>query len=76
MYIYEDLFQEVQLEDRLDDIVWWFSANGTYSSSSAYLAQFIANVPDHDWERLSNIKAEIKCKLFAWLILQKQIVGD
>lgn len=47
-----DLLREVQLGDQPDDITWRFLANGTYSSSSAYLTQFTANILDHDWERL------------------------
>ncbi|KAF8772335.1 hypothetical protein HU200_005873 [Digitaria exilis] len=47
-----DLLREVQLGEQPDDIVWRFSANGNYSSSSAYLIHFVGNIIDHDWQRL------------------------
>ncbi|KAF8779733.1 hypothetical protein HU200_002318 [Digitaria exilis] len=67
------LLQEVQLGEQPDDISWRFSANGTYSSSSAYRIQFVAAFPDHDWQRLWKTKAENKCKFFGWLILQNKL---
>lgn len=67
------LIQEVRLEQWPDDITWEFSANDKYSSSSAYKVQFMANFPDHDWERILKMKAENKCKFFSWLILQNKM---
>ncbi|KAF8701016.1 hypothetical protein HU200_033908 [Digitaria exilis] len=67
------MLQQVQLNDQPDNIIWRFSANGTYSSSSAYQAQFTANFSDFDWDRLWKTRAENKCKFFGWLLLQNKL---
>ncbi|KAF8724625.1 hypothetical protein HU200_020895 [Digitaria exilis] len=67
------MLQQVQLNDQPDNIIWRFSTNGTYSSSSAYQAQFTANFSDLDWDRLSKTRAENKCKFFGWLLLQNKL---
>lgn len=41
------LVREVHLTDQPDDIEWRFSADGSYSSSSAYLFQFAGAFPKH-----------------------------
>ncbi|KAF8653130.1 hypothetical protein HU200_062574 [Digitaria exilis] len=63
------LVREVQLIDQPDQITWRFSACGTYSSSSAYLAQFVGTFANNDWIQLWKSKVENKCKLFFWLIM-------
>ena len=35
-----DLVQQVTLTDQADQLLWRWTANGAYSSKSAYLAQF------------------------------------
>lgn len=66
--------QAVHLHDDLaDDIKWNLTANGLYSTASAYKAQFegsiISPMPKIVW----NSWAPPKCKFFAWLIIKDRV---
>jgi hypothetical protein len=67
------LVQQFHLADRPDEIKWRFSANGNYSSQLTYQVQFSGSVADYEWARLWSTKAENKCKMFCWLILQNKL---
>jgi hypothetical protein len=60
----------VQLSDQPDQIIWRFTEHGNYTASSAYSAQFLGSFADGDWSSLWKGRAENKCKLFAWLLMQ------
>jgi hypothetical protein len=44
-----------------------------YSTRSAYTAQFLGSFADNNWGKLWKVKAENKCKVWAWLILQNKL---
>jgi hypothetical protein len=67
------LLQQVHLVDRPYEIRWRFNTNGKYSSKSAYQVQFSGSFADFDWARLWSAKAENKCKMFCWLVLQNKL---
>jgi len=66
--------QQVQLDERQDQITWRFTADGNYTVKSAYNVQFIGTFPDHDWETVWKSKVEPKCRFFCWLLLQRKIL--
>jgi hypothetical protein len=63
------LLRGVHLVDRPDDIQWRFTATGTFSTKSAYRVQFHGSSADFEWGQLWSVKAENKCRVFAWLLL-------
>jgi hypothetical protein len=66
-------FQEIQLTDEPDSITWRHTATGTYSSSTAYIAQFDATPISFMIPAVWANWAPPKCKTFAWLILQNKV---
>jgi hypothetical protein len=67
------LVREVQFSDAQDEINWPLTQDGKYSTRSAYTAQFLGFFADNNWGRLWTVKAENKCKVWAWLILQNKL---
>jgi hypothetical protein len=65
--------QEIHLTDEPDSITWKCSATGTYSSSTAYIAQFTASPTSFMMPAVWANWAPPKCKTFAWLILQNKV---
>jgi hypothetical protein len=63
----------VNLTNHADDISWRFTANGTYTTRSAYSIQFAGSFADYEWEGIWRAKVENKCKLFCWLIMQNKL---
>jgi hypothetical protein len=55
----------VSLTVQDDEISWRFSANGTYSTKSAYIIQFVGSFADFSWADLWKAKAENKCKFLS-----------
>ena len=77
LYQFIDLWeqlQSIQLTLQPDQIKWRFTADGNYSSRSAYAVQFWGSHPDFAWKRIWNLKVENKCKFFLWLLLQQKIM--
>lgn len=66
--------QTVQLTHEPDQIRWRFTADGVYSSHSAYNMQFTGSHPDYNWESIWKFKVENKCKFFLWLLLQFKLL--
>jgi len=68
-----DSFQPSLTDDGEDTLVWKLSADGLYSSRSAYHAQFIGGTdslfPSKGWR----VWAPAKCKIFLWLLLQDRV---
>jgi len=60
--------QQVQLDERPDQITWRFTADGNYTVKSAYNVQFIGSFPDHDWEKVWKAKVEPKCRFFLLVV--------
>jgi hypothetical protein len=64
----------VQLSESADSIKWRFRAAGSYSSRSAYKAQFISAYTEQNWLRLWKAKVEPKCSLFLMATIAEQDV--
>ena len=60
--------------EREDTISWHWSPNGTYSSASAYMAQFCGSFPRFTPSKIWEAHAEPKCKLFSWMVLHGKIL--
>ena len=68
-----DCVQEVQFSDSSDTIIWKWTANGMYSSKSAYDNQFVGSYCTFNANAIWKAKAEGKHRLFAWLLVQDKI---
>ncbi|CAO2169178.1 unnamed protein product [Urochloa humidicola] len=64
----------VQLNDSEDIIRWKWTANGEYSSKSAYNAQLAGSHSTFNTKALWTAKTEGKHKVFAWLLLHQGIL--
>jgi hypothetical protein len=62
------------MPDQPDSISWLWTANGTYSASSAYHVQFLGSHPRFDAQKFWDANAEPKCKLFSWLALHGKLL--
>jgi hypothetical protein len=69
-----DKLQHIQLTDTSDTIAWRWTANGLYSSKSAYQIQFQGSYCSFNAEASWTASAEGKHKLFAWLLVQDRIL--
>jgi hypothetical protein len=56
---------QTSLTDQEDAIQWRFTANGSYSTKSAYVIQFAGSYPEYEWNKMWTAKAENKCKFFS-----------
>jgi hypothetical protein len=65
--------QEIHLIEGPDTITWKLTPSRTYSSASAYLAQFDAPTTSFMMPAVWENWAPPKCKTFAWLILQNRV---
>jgi hypothetical protein len=69
-----ELLTNVQLDDEVpDSILWKFTKDEKYSSSSAYKMQFeeiiLTTINASVWK----VWAPPRCKVFAWLVMQNRI---
>jgi hypothetical protein len=62
------------LNDLEDTISWRWSANGKYSSSSAYKIHFTMNFCTIKINPIWKAKTEPKCRFFAWTLLHNKIL--
>jgi hypothetical protein len=62
------------MPDQPDTISWTLTADGKYSASSAYHAQFVGSHPRFVAQKIWNASAKPKCKLFAWLALHGNLL--
>ena len=69
-----DAVQQIQLTDRPDEIVWRWSANGTYTSKSAYLAQMRGTFCNFDAQAIWHAPTEEKHRFFSWLLVKEKIL--
>jgi len=65
--------QEVVFNEEADQITWKWTANGLYSSKSAYDIQFAGSFCTFDSSAIWTAKAEGKHRFFAWLLVQERI---
>jgi hypothetical protein len=59
--------------DQEDNIVWRLTANGEYSTKSAYEIQFLGSIASPMNKCIWKVWAPPKVKFFAWLAYQKRI---
>jgi hypothetical protein len=69
-----DLVLVQQLNDQDDQILWRWTADGTYTIKSAYLAQFSRSYSDIMANSIWKAHAKGKLKFFAWLLVQANIL--
>jgi hypothetical protein len=71
------LWEEIQVINRNesveDEIMWKWTTNGDYSTSSAYRIQLARRSKRFNIAPIWKDKSEPKCKIFAWILLQKKI---
>jgi hypothetical protein len=68
--------QDMNLSNEDDQICWYLTASGSYSSASAYKAQFLGSFFPIDYTKLWNSKVQPKCKFFMWLWLRRRTLTD
>lgn len=62
------------LNDSDDTISWRWTADGQYTTSSAYQIQFATNFSKMKISPIWKAKAEPKCRFFAWTLLHKRVL--
>jgi hypothetical protein len=66
-----NLVRNVQLADGVpDEVTWKWTADGKYSASLAYAAQFIGSIKPDFPPLIWRSDAPPKCKFYAWLAVQ------
>ena len=65
--------QAVQFSVVQDEIRWKWTANGHYSSKSAYDIQFAGSYCTFNSKVIWNAKTEGKHRFFAWLLVQEKL---
>ena len=67
-----ELVQPTMLQNGAHDTIKWkLSATGEYSTASSYKAHFIGSTTAPNLPSIWRTWAPLKCKFFAWLILQQ-----
>jgi hypothetical protein len=70
-----ELLRDVQLvENREDTIRWRWTANGEYTTKSAYRIQFEGCYSKLKLSPIWKARAEAKCRFFAWTLMHKKIL--
>ena len=64
--------QTIRLNDDRDKVTWKLTADGKYSASSAYAAQFHGRIRQPHLQKVWTIRAEGKVKFFIWLMLRNR----
>jgi hypothetical protein len=67
------MIAQVQLSNEPDKVLLRLSATATYTSKSAYWAQFLGSHVDYDWKQIWKSNMEPKCCFFTWLLLQNKL---
>lgn len=57
-----------------DDITWRWTADGVYTTQSAYQIQFIGTYSRTKITPIWKAKAQHKCRFFAWTVMDKKIL--
>jgi hypothetical protein len=66
--------ETVTLNDQEDTIVWKWTANGQYTSKSAYQAQLLGSYCTFNSKAVWAAKVEDKHRFFAWLLIQCKLL--
>lgn len=62
--------RDVELTDQPDEIKWRWTADGIYTTKSAYLVQFLGATKPQIGKLIWKARIEPKCKFLAWLAIQ------
>jgi hypothetical protein len=62
-----------QSQEEEDSIVWTMSADGLYTTKSAYSMQFYGSMASTYPAKVWQVWAQSRCKFFIWLILQNRV---
>jgi hypothetical protein len=69
------IVKQIQLVDGMEDsIVWRWTANGEYTTKSAYSIQFEGSFSKLRIMPIWKANAEPKCRFFAWTLMHKKIL--
>jgi hypothetical protein len=69
-----ELLQDITLTPGIEDtIVWTLTSNGSYSTRSAYRAQFLGSSSSSFEKMVSRACAPPQCHFFAWLVMQNRL---
>lgn len=69
-----DLLQDIVLSPGIEhSIIWTLTTSGTYTTASAYKAQFLGSVPCSFDKLVWKTWVTPKCKFFSWLAVQNRL---
>ena len=71
-----DQHGQIHFDEEPDVVRWKWTSSGQYTAASAYHFLFSANVRSSVLADLWAIKAILKCKIHAWIILQNKALTD
>lgn len=67
--------QSIQLQPAVhDSIAWWWTADGSYSTHSAYRIQFRVSYTTFKSKLIWKAMAENKCKVFVRILVQEKML--
>jgi hypothetical protein len=69
-----DKLQSAELTETQDTIVWRWTANGMYSSKSAYRVQFRGSYCSFNSRAIWSATSEGKHKIFLWFLIQNKVL--
>jgi hypothetical protein len=72
--LWEKLTTINRLEDSEDEIKWRWTIDGQYTTQSAYRIQFVGRHKKPATTPIWKARAEPKCRIFAWILLQHKIL--
>jgi hypothetical protein len=72
--LWEGIASSARAEDSEDKIKWKWTSDGKYTIQSAYQIQFKGRHKKLVTAPIWRAKAEPKCRIFAWILLQHKIL--
>jgi hypothetical protein len=72
--LWEEITSVTRVEDSEDKIKWKWTSDGIYTTHSAYQIQFRGRYKKLAAVSIWRAKAEPKCRIFAWILLQHKIL--
>ena len=66
-----DILSAVTLREGEDKLIWRWTADGAYSSKSAYRALFVAASPVYGCHMVWGTWAPLRVKIFLWLAIRR-----
>ena len=72
--LWEELMTITLSQETPDTIKWRWTKDGEYITKSAYIIHFAGAVKRPGMMPIWKVKTEPKCKLFAWVLMQRKIL--